>query len=209
MQLDSIPLHIVLSPHMRLPLHTFELRYRVMIRACIDEERPFRVALIRSNGEDARPRSRASAGRSSRGFGATGSTTAPVAGRWPTCSHPQTRRRKTTAYSGWLTMCRARTPGPLRASRRIRRRPRRGGCHAPQSRGPRTDLERRPHPQHGRHRRPVHGTGASTRGAAGRPHARGRSPAAGKRGARVRVGPRPGARACGRTRSPGCPDGGV
>ena len=36
---------------MQLPLHIFEARYRVMIRACIDEERPFGVALIRSGEE--------------------------------------------------------------------------------------------------------------------------------------------------------------
>ena len=40
MQLDLFPLHTVLFPHMRLPLHIFEPRYRVMIRACIDEDRP-------------------------------------------------------------------------------------------------------------------------------------------------------------------------
>ena len=51
MQLDLFPLHTVLFPHMRLPLHIFEPRYRVMIRACIDEERPFGVALIRSGEE--------------------------------------------------------------------------------------------------------------------------------------------------------------
>ena len=62
MQLDLFPLHTVLFPHMRLPLHVFEPRYRVMIRACIDEERPFGVALIRSGDEVGGP-----GGSSSRG----------------------------------------------------------------------------------------------------------------------------------------------
>ncbi len=51
MRLDLFPLHTVLFPQMQLPLHIFEARYRVMIRACIDEERPFGVALIRSGEE--------------------------------------------------------------------------------------------------------------------------------------------------------------
>ena len=48
MRLDLFPLHTVLFPRMRLPLHIFEPRYRVMIRACIDGERPFGVTLIHS-----------------------------------------------------------------------------------------------------------------------------------------------------------------
>ena len=51
MPLDLFPLHTVLFPQMRLPLHIFEPRYRVMMRACIDEDRPFGVALIRSGEE--------------------------------------------------------------------------------------------------------------------------------------------------------------
>ena len=51
MRLDLFPLHTVLFPQMQLPLHIFEARYRVMIRACIDEERSFGVALIRSGEE--------------------------------------------------------------------------------------------------------------------------------------------------------------
>ena len=51
MRLDLFPLHTVLFPRMRLPLHIFEPRYRVMIRACIDGERPFGVTLIHSGEE--------------------------------------------------------------------------------------------------------------------------------------------------------------
>ncbi len=40
-----------LFPRMRLPLHVFEPRYRVMIRDCIEDERPFGVVLIRSGDE--------------------------------------------------------------------------------------------------------------------------------------------------------------
>jgi len=49
--LDLFPLHTVLFPRDQLPLHIFEPRYRMMIQACIDHERPFGVVLIRSGGE--------------------------------------------------------------------------------------------------------------------------------------------------------------
>ena len=51
MRLDLFPLHAVLFPRMRLPLQIFEPRYQVMIRACIDRERPFGVTLSHSGEE--------------------------------------------------------------------------------------------------------------------------------------------------------------
>ena len=64
MELPLFPLNVVLFPGMVLPLHIFELRYREMIRRCIDEQLPFGVVLIekgQETGETATPRSRASA----------------------------------------------------------------------------------------------------------------------------------------------------
>ncbi len=40
------PLHTVLFPHMLLPLHIFEDRYREMTRACLDGDGEFGVVLI-------------------------------------------------------------------------------------------------------------------------------------------------------------------
>jgi Lon protease-like protein len=37
------PLGIVLLPQMRLPLHIFEERYKLMISQCLDEEKPFGI----------------------------------------------------------------------------------------------------------------------------------------------------------------------
>ncbi len=51
MRLDRFRLHTVMIPRMRLPLHIFEPRYRVMIRVCIDGGRPFVVTLIHSGEE--------------------------------------------------------------------------------------------------------------------------------------------------------------
>lgn len=51
MRLDLFPLNTVLFPRMHLPLHIFEPRYRVMIHDCIENERPFGVALIQSGNE--------------------------------------------------------------------------------------------------------------------------------------------------------------
>jgi len=79
MQLDLFPLHTVLFPHMRLPLHIFEPRYRVMIRACIDEERPFGVALIRSGEEVGGPAEPHGVGTTAR---ITSHETLPDGRRW-------------------------------------------------------------------------------------------------------------------------------
>ncbi len=51
MQLDLFPLRTVLFPQTRLPLHIFEPRYRLMIRACIHQERPFGATLVHSGEE--------------------------------------------------------------------------------------------------------------------------------------------------------------
>ena len=52
MDLRLFPLNTVLFPGMRMPLHIFEDRYKLMIRECIEEDAPFGVALIKS-GEEA------------------------------------------------------------------------------------------------------------------------------------------------------------
>jgi len=49
--LPLFPLTTVLFPEMLLPLHIFEPRYRLLVRRCMDEDRPFGVVLIRS-GQD-------------------------------------------------------------------------------------------------------------------------------------------------------------
>jgi len=50
-ELPLFPLETVLFPGTPIHLHIFEPRYRVMIRRCIDESRPFGVALIRRGVE--------------------------------------------------------------------------------------------------------------------------------------------------------------
>ena len=51
MDLRLFPLQTVLFPGMRMPLHIFEERYRIMIRECIEEGAPFGVMLIKSGEE--------------------------------------------------------------------------------------------------------------------------------------------------------------
>lgn len=51
MDLRLFPLQTVLFPGMRMPLHIFEERYKLMVRECIDEDAPFGVVLIRSGAE--------------------------------------------------------------------------------------------------------------------------------------------------------------
>jgi Lon protease-like protein len=41
----------VLFPGMRMPLHIFEERYRVMVRECVEEDAPFGVVAIRAGAE--------------------------------------------------------------------------------------------------------------------------------------------------------------
>jgi Lon protease-like protein len=49
--LPLFPLTTVLFPEMLLPLHIFEPRYRLLVRRCMADERPFGVVLIRSGQE--------------------------------------------------------------------------------------------------------------------------------------------------------------
>lgn len=49
--LPLFPLNTVLFPGMVLPLHIFEERYRVMVRHCLTDKRPFGVLLIREGKE--------------------------------------------------------------------------------------------------------------------------------------------------------------
>lgn len=51
MDLRLFPLNTVLFPGMRMPLHIFEERYRIMIRECIEEDAPFGVLLIKAGAE--------------------------------------------------------------------------------------------------------------------------------------------------------------
>lgn len=54
-ELSLFPLHTVLFPGQVLPLHIFEERYRLMIRHCLAEDKPFGVVLIRSGQEVGAP----------------------------------------------------------------------------------------------------------------------------------------------------------
>ena len=57
-EMSLFPLHAVLFPGQVLPLHIFEERYRLMIRQCLAEDKPFGVVLIRRGqevGEKAEP----------------------------------------------------------------------------------------------------------------------------------------------------------
>lgn len=49
--LRIFPLQTVLFPGMRMPLHIFEERYKLMVRECIEEDAPFGVVLIRDGAE--------------------------------------------------------------------------------------------------------------------------------------------------------------
>jgi Lon protease-like protein len=51
MDLRLFPLNTVLFPGMKLPLHIFEERYKLMIRECLEEDAPFGVVLIKSGEE--------------------------------------------------------------------------------------------------------------------------------------------------------------
>lgn len=50
-ELPLFLLHTVLFPGQVLPLHVFEDRYRLMIRRCLAEDKPFGVVLIQSGQE--------------------------------------------------------------------------------------------------------------------------------------------------------------
>jgi len=49
--LPLFPLNVVLFPHMPLPLHIFEPRYRQMIAVCLEEGHSFGVVAIREGAE--------------------------------------------------------------------------------------------------------------------------------------------------------------
>jgi Lon protease-like protein len=49
--LPLFPLNVVLFPHMALPLHVFEPRYRLMISECLNEGHTFGVVAIREGSE--------------------------------------------------------------------------------------------------------------------------------------------------------------
>ncbi len=59
MRIPLFPLNTVLAPGVVLPLHVFELRYRAMVRHCLDTSTPFGVVLIRE-GREVAPRDGAS-----------------------------------------------------------------------------------------------------------------------------------------------------
>lgn len=54
LELPIFPLNLVLFPGMPLPLHIFEERYKLMIERCLEGNRSFGVALLRS-GSDVGP----------------------------------------------------------------------------------------------------------------------------------------------------------
>ncbi|MFC1857875.1 LON peptidase substrate-binding domain-containing protein [Thermodesulfobacteriota bacterium] len=43
------PLGLVLLPHMTLPLHIFEERYKLMINECMDQDKPFGIVYFEGN----------------------------------------------------------------------------------------------------------------------------------------------------------------
>src|SRR5205809_7823326 len=49
--LPLFPLNVVLFPHMPLPLHIFEPRYRQMIADCLEEGHSFDVVAIQAGSE--------------------------------------------------------------------------------------------------------------------------------------------------------------
>jgi len=49
--LPLFPLNVVLFPHMPLPLHIFEPRYRQMVAECLEEGHSFGVVAIQEGGE--------------------------------------------------------------------------------------------------------------------------------------------------------------
>ncbi|MFC1879795.1 LON peptidase substrate-binding domain-containing protein [Chloroflexota bacterium] len=54
-ELPLFPLNTVLFPGTPLNLHIFEARYKQMVKMCMDEKKPFGVALIRQGVEAAGP----------------------------------------------------------------------------------------------------------------------------------------------------------
>lgn len=52
MRLPFFPLHVVLFPHLPLPLHIFEERYRAMTRDLLADGSPYGGRFVISNGGD-------------------------------------------------------------------------------------------------------------------------------------------------------------
>ena len=52
MRLPYFPLHVVLFPHLPLPLHIFEERYRAMTRDLLADGSPYAGRFVVSNGGD-------------------------------------------------------------------------------------------------------------------------------------------------------------
>ncbi|HEU0000052.1 MAG TPA: LON peptidase substrate-binding domain-containing protein, partial [Ktedonobacteraceae bacterium] len=53
-ELPLFPLNVVLFPGADLPLHIFEARYRLMIKECYEQEKPFGVVLARPGSQPMR-----------------------------------------------------------------------------------------------------------------------------------------------------------
>lgn len=64
LQLPLLPLHAVLLPGGRLSLKVFEARYVDMISACLRNQQPFGICLIRSGREVGMPAEPADVGTS-------------------------------------------------------------------------------------------------------------------------------------------------
>ena len=52
-ELPLFPLDTVLFPHMQVPLHIFEERYRLMVNRCIESGAPFGILLATGIDPDA------------------------------------------------------------------------------------------------------------------------------------------------------------
>lgn len=51
MRLSLFPLNVVMFPGMVMPLHIFEDRYKLMVRRCLREGKPFGIVLIQQGSE--------------------------------------------------------------------------------------------------------------------------------------------------------------
>ena len=54
-EIPLFPLNTVLFPYGQLQLHIFEEKYRLMVRECLEYDRPFGVALIRAGSDLGEP----------------------------------------------------------------------------------------------------------------------------------------------------------
>ncbi len=54
-KLPLFPLNTVVFPGMPIPLHIFEERYKEMITACVDDQIPFGIVLIRQGSAEKDP----------------------------------------------------------------------------------------------------------------------------------------------------------